>query len=124
MVVERLNGRQMGRPPPVARRTRFVLLDYYGTNQSAASRRKLARFLFLSLVRIYVTGGIEKLKEGKTPEDAGLAQSAICSFHTGSRVICACERENNLFSAAASACVGCVDTSHSRTGGNREIYLY
>lgn len=41
--------------------------------------------LFLSLVRIYVTGGIEKLKEGKTQE----AYKAPYAPFTRARVICA-----------------------------------
>lgn len=67
-VVERLNGRQVGRPPPVARRTRFVLLDYYDANQSVASR-EAAVFSFSLIRAIYVTGGVEK-PEGDATQDA------------------------------------------------------
>jgi len=58
----------MGRPPPVARRTRFVLLDYYDANQSVASR-EAAVFSF-SLIRIYVTGGVEKPEGSKTQDNS------------------------------------------------------
>ena len=59
-----------------------------------------------SLVRIYVTGGIEKLKEGKTQKNASLVyKTPYAPFTRDSRHLCM--REQSFF--AASAYVGCVD---------------
>lgn len=100
-----LNGRQVERPPSVARRTRFVLLDYYGTNQSAASRRKL-RVLFLT--RSHLRNRWHR--KASRRQDAGASYKAPYVPFTRTRVICACEREEQSF-FAASACVDCFSFS-------------